>query len=195
MIPSREECLNLMSRYGMLENIVSHSLEVANVALFISIELNKKGQNIDISLVEAASLLHDLTKTECLKTKNDHAQTGSQQLKRMGYERVGEVVARHIWLGKEEDPTCVSEEEIVNYADKRVMHDRIVSLEERFNDLKARYGLNQKAMDYLERLQREIYGIENKIFSILQVDPNHLQHLHPSPLPTGKREGVRGHKV
>jgi uncharacterized protein len=178
-----------MRSYGMLENIVSHSLEVANVALFVSIELNKKGQKIDLGLVEAASLLHDLTKAECLKTKNDHAQTGSQELKRMGYERVGEVVAQHIWLGKEADSMCVSEEEIVNYADKRVMHDRIVSLEERFNDLKARYGLNQKAMDYLEQLQKEIYGIENKIFSILQTDPNHLQHLRPCPFPTGEREG------
>jgi HD superfamily phosphodiesterase len=177
MIPSREECLDLMNRYGMLENIVCHSIEVAKVALFISIELNKKGQAIDLGLVEAASLLHDLTKTECLKTKDDHAQTCSQQLKRMGYERVGEVVAQHIWLGKEGDSSCVSEEEIVNYADKRVMHDRIVPLEERFNDLKARYGLNQKAMDYLERLEKEIYGIENKIFFILQIDPSHLQHL------------------
>src|SRR4030042_5822449 len=175
MIPSKEECLSLMSRYGMLENIVSHSLEVAKVALFISIELNKNGRRIDLGLVEAASLLHDLTKAECLKTKDDHAQTASQQLKRMGYERVGDVVAQHIWLVKEGNPSCVSEEEIVNYADKRVMHDRIVPLEERFSDLKARYGLNQKAMDYLERLQKEIYGIEGKIFFILQIHPHDLQ--------------------
>jgi len=177
MIPSREECLSLMSRYGMLENIVSHSFEVAKVALFIGVELNKKGRTIDLGLVEAASLLHDLAKTECLKTRDDHAQTGSQQLKRMGYERVGEVVAQHIWLAKDGDPLRVSEEEVVNYADKRVMHDRIVPLEERFSDLKARYGLNQRAMDYLERLQREIYGIERKIFFILQINPNEIQRL------------------
>ncbi len=177
MVPSREECLSLMSRYGMLENIVSHSLEVAKVAVFISVELNKKGQKIDLGLVEAASLLHDLTKTECLKTKGDHARTGGQVLKEMGFERVGDVVAQHIWLVKEGDPSCVSEEEIVNYADKRVMHDRIVSLGERFSDLKARYGSNPKAMDYLERLQKEIYGVENKIFSVLQLDPNDLRQL------------------
>jgi hypothetical protein len=92
----------------------------------------------------------------------------------MGYERVGEVVAQHIWLGKEADPLTLSEEEIVNYADKRVMHDRIVSLEERFNDLKDRYGRDQKAMDYLDRMEKEIYGIEHKIFLILQIDPNDL---------------------
>ena len=177
MIPNREECLRLMSEYGMLENIYAHSLEVAKVALFISTELNKKEQRIDLGLVEAASLLHDLTKTECLKTKEDHAQTGSQILKGMGYERVGEVVEQHIWFGEEGDPATVSEEEIVNYADKRVMHERIVSLEERFNDLKERYGRDQRAIDYLNRLEKETYEIENKIFLILQIDTNELRHL------------------
>jgi putative nucleotidyltransferase with HDIG domain len=179
MIPTREECIKLMGQYGMLENIIHHSLEVARVALFLSRELNRKGQNIDLSLVEAASLLHDLAKTECLTTKEDHAQTGSQLLKGMGYEEVGEVVARHIWLRQTGDLSTVSEEEIVNYADKRVMHDRVVSLEERFSDLRERYGGNQSAMDYLERLQKEIYGIEGKIFFILQIDPCDL---HRFPL-------------
>ena len=177
MIPTREECLRLMARYGMLENIVSHSLEVAKVALFISSELNKRGQGIDLVLVEAASLLHDLAKTECLKTKEDHALTGAQLLKGMGYERIGEIVAQHIWLRGTGDPLRVTEEEVVNYSDKRVMHDSVVSLEERFRDLKERYGCNQKAMDYLERLQEEIYKIENKIFLLLPFGPNHLQHL------------------
>jgi putative nucleotidyltransferase with HDIG domain len=177
MIPTKEECLRLMEQYGMLDNIIHHSLEVAKVALFLSLELNKKGQRIDLDLVEAASLLHDLTKTECLKTKEDHAQTGSQILKRMGFERVGEVVAQHIRLGEEGNPSAVSEEEIVNYADKRVMHDRIVPLEERFNDLIERYGKHPSARDYLEQLQKEIYDIENKIFIILQMNPDALQHL------------------
>ncbi len=177
MIPAREECLRLMSRYGMLENMISHSLKVANVAVFLSMELNKRGQRIDLRLVEAASLLHDLAKTECLKTKEDHAQKAFQLLKGMGYERVGEVVAQHIWLEGTGSPSTVTEEEVVNYADKRVMHDRIVLLEERFNDLKARYGMDQKAVDYLERLQNEISGIESKIFLILQIDPSDLRRL------------------
>ena len=177
MIPTREKCLKLMGDLGMLENIIAHSLEVARVALFISTELNKRGHKISLDLVEAASLLHDLTKTECLKTKEDHARTGYHLLKQMGYERVGEVVAQHIWLGKGGDPLTLSEEEIVNYADKRVMHDRIVSLEEMFNDLKVRYGRDQKAIEYLDRMEKEIYGIEQKIFFILQMDPNDLLNL------------------
>ncbi len=176
-IPTREECLKLMGKYGMLENILSHSLVVTKVALFLSAELNKKGQKIDLRLVEAASLLHDLAKTECLRTKEDHAKAGSCLLKRIGYERVGDIVARHIWLGRAVDSSLVCEEEIVNYSDKRVMHDRIVSLEERFRDLRERYGKLGRAEDYMDSLRDETFGIENKIFQILQTNPNDLQHL------------------
>jgi len=177
MIPTREECLRLIAEHRMLDNIIDHSTEVARVALFLSTELNKRGQRIDLGLVEAASLLHDLTKTECFKTKEDHAQTGSQLLKRLGYERVGEVVAEHIQLSKAKDPCLVSEGEVVNYADKRVQHDRIVSLEERFNDLQARYAKDQRAFELLEELKKATFEIENKIFSILMIDPNNLRSL------------------
>jgi uncharacterized protein len=177
IIPAREECLRLMKQHGMLENIIDHSIEVANVALYLSTELNRRGQRINLLLVEAASLLHDLTKKDSFKTKEDHAWTGSRLLKEMGYEEVGEVVAQHIWLSHDIDPLLVSEEEVVNYADKRVMHDRIVSLEERFNDLRDRYGRDQKGMDYLGRMEMVIKEIENKIFLILQINPNDLQNL------------------
>jgi uncharacterized protein len=177
MIPTRDECLSLIVQYGMLDHIIQHSLEVAKVALFLSMELNKRGQRIDLHLVEAASLLHDLTKTECFKTKEDHAKKGSQLLKGMGYERVGEVVAEHIQLSKVKDPSWVSEEEVVNYADKRVQHDRIVSLRERFVDLKDRYGKGQIASKKMKKLEKDTLEIEKKIFSILEIDPDDLQHL------------------
>lgn len=175
MIPTREDCLKLMIQCGMLGNIIDHSLEVARVALFLSMELNRRGQHLDLSLVEAAALLHDLTKTECLRTKEDHALTGSKLLKEMGYERIGEVVAEHIHLSKVMDPYRISEEEVVNYADKRVKHDRIVSLEERFKDLKERYGHSHRALELLEGLKEETLGIEQKIFSLLDFAPDYLQ--------------------
>ena len=177
MIPTRDQCLKLMNQYGMLDNIIEHSIKVAEVALFLSNELNKRGQRIDLDLVEAASLLHDFTKTAGFKTKEDHAQTGSQLLKEMGYERVGEVVAEHIQLSEKKDPSSVSEEEVVNYADKRVQHDRIVSLEERFSDLKDRYGKGKWVLGQLERLEKVTLAVENKIFSILEIDSNDLQSL------------------
>jgi putative nucleotidyltransferase with HDIG domain len=173
-----------MNQYGMMSHIIDHCIEVTKVALYLAMELNKRGQTIDLGLVQAASLLHDLTKSESLKTKEDHAQTGSQRLKEMGYVRVGEVVAEHVHLERKNDPSLVTEEEIVNYADKRVQHDRIVSLEERFNDLMARYGNGQKASEEIEKLRKATFEIENKIFSILGIDPNDLQHLRTEEDPS-----------
>jgi uncharacterized protein len=122
-------------------------------------------------------LLHDLTKAICFKTKEDHAHTGSQLLKEMGYERVGEVVAEHVVLLNKRDRSSVSEEEVVNYADKRVQHDQIVSLEERFGDLMDRYGKSRKDFGRLEQLKKTTFEIEAKIFSILGIDPSDLQCL------------------
>jgi putative nucleotidyltransferase with HDIG domain len=190
-LPSRKECLSLMDEYGMLENIISHSLEVTRVALFLCEELNKRGQQINPDLVEAASLLHDLAKTECLRTKGDHAQQGYELLKKMGYDRIGEMVAQHIHMWRKGNPCCVSEEEVVNYADKRVRHDRIVSLKTRFQDLKDRYGKGRMSLGQLKKLESETREIEKKIFSILQMDPNDLEHL-PSRPRTRQRAGRKG---
>jgi uncharacterized protein len=191
--PSREKCLRLMDQHGMLGNIVSHSLEVTRVALFLCEELNKRGQRIDPDQVEAASLLHDLAKTECLSTKEDHAQQGYELLKKMGYDRIGQVVAQHIQIWKEGNPSCVSEEEVVNYADKRVCHDRIVSLETRFQDLKNRYGKGRTSLGQLKELEEATREIERKIFSILQRDPNDLEHLQCNRV-SGQRPDRKGQR-
>jgi uncharacterized protein len=191
--PSREKCLRLMDQHGMLGNIVLHSLEVTRVALFLCEELNKRGQRIDPDQVGAASLLHDLAKTECLSTKGDHAQQGYELLKKMGYDRIGQVVAQHIQIWKEGNPSCVSEEEVVNYADKRVCHDRIVSLKTRFQDLKARYGKGRPSLGQLKKLEEATLEIERKIFSILQMDPNALEHLQCHPV-SGQRPNRKGQK-
>ena len=177
MIPTRDECLSLMAQCRMLDNIKEHSLVVTKVALFLSEKLNKKGQRIDMKLVEAGSLLHDIAKTECLVSKKDHAQTGFQLLAEKGYVRVGEVVAYHVNLPPGGDPSQVTEIEIVNYADKRVRHDEIVSLEERYADLIARYGRDEKSIAFIERMKEKSTEIEKKIFSILLMDPKILKAL------------------
>jgi uncharacterized protein len=192
MIPDREECSRLMERYGMLDNIVAHSLEVSKVALFLSEELNRKGQRIDVRLVEAAALLHDIAKTVCLRTKEDHTHAGYCLLKEIGYDRIGEIVAQHVWLQKEGNPDSVSEEEVVNYADKRVRHDQIVSLDERFVDLRKRYGKDSKSIAYLERMEKASLVVEQKIFLILKIDPADLQHLSEDSVASSNRWSGEG---
>jgi len=61
-------------------------------------------------------------------------------------------------------------------SDKRVKHNQVVTLEERFEDLRQRYGKNPRAIELLEDLKKSTLEIERKIFSILKIDPNDLLH-------------------
>ena len=64
MYPNRTTCLQMMDNYDMLPNIKDHSILVANLAIIIGRQLNKNGSELDLDLIVAAALLHDITKTK-----------------------------------------------------------------------------------------------------------------------------------
>ncbi len=168
-IPSREECDELMAEYGMLPNIIDHSRQVMRVALMITDHL-KSGLSINRELVMASALLHDITKTRSLKTKEPHAQSGGKLLRDLGFARTGEIVEQHVLLSAFDPREKLNEREIVNYADKRVMHDRIVSLAQRVEDLLHRYGAVEETRKMIRLNARNAYAIEKKIADSMSVD-------------------------
>ncbi|MFZ0612402.1 MAG: HD domain-containing protein, partial [Desulfobacterales bacterium] len=74
-IPSRETCYRLMREMAMLDNIVRHSLQVCRVADWLVWQLARKGRPLNRDLVEAAALLHDITKTRSLTTGEKHSES------------------------------------------------------------------------------------------------------------------------
>jgi putative nucleotidyltransferase with HDIG domain len=180
-ILTREECFSLMEQQGMLPNIVRHSVMVEKVAVGIAKALNKAGHDVDLSELSAAALLHDITKTKSIQTHENHAISGEQFLKALGYPRIGEIVGRHIELPIAVANGPLSSEEIVNYADKRVLHEDIVTLEERFEDLIARYGLTAEHAHRLKILKRQSCRIEQRIFSAIDREPEALPLLIKEP--------------
>ncbi|MBW2148386.1 MAG: HD domain-containing protein [Deltaproteobacteria bacterium] len=172
IIPSAGQCIEIMKRHNMRANIMRHSIRVRDVAVFIAAKLVEAGHELDLSLVEAAALLHDITKTRCLSTGERHAETGRRLLEEMGYHRVAQVVGSHVRLHGWRTSRRITEDAVVNYADKRVMHDRIVDLDRRYADLRARYGTNPKALAYLQQMEAETREVEREIFAVLDVDPS-----------------------
>jgi hypothetical protein len=75
---------------------------------------------------------------------------------------------------RDSDSPWVSEEEVVNYSDKRVRHDQVVTLEERFEDLRARYCRNKEGKAWMNRMESFSNRIEKKIFSKLDIEPEDL---------------------
>lgn len=143
----------------MLPNIKDHSIMVADLAVIIGRELNKN--SVDLNLIEAAALLHDITKTESIKTGENHSKSGGERLRSHGYHRIAEIVEQHVIPDKIEGD--ISEEEVVCYADKRILHEKIVSLDKRFEYLLERYGKNEKSLGFLNENRLKLLIIEKRI--------------------------------
>ncbi len=133
-IPSRQVCLQLLDmKFEADSPIVEHSHTVARVALHLAGMLNKNGCHLDLSLIEAAALLHDLAKGE-----RDHAAAGAALLEQMGYGVVADLVAVHTDLPPHLDDG-VDGADLLYLADKLVDGSRVMSLESRFSRPLERY--------------------------------------------------------
>ena len=132
-------------------------------------------QILNPPLIVAAALLHDITKTQSLKTKENHAETGANLLEEMGYPQVAEVVRGHVRLSAGTGLSPMREVHIVNYADKRVRHATVVSLEERFVDLVERYGQTQERRLRIEQMRKTTLELEQQMFRRMDTNPGVLQ--------------------
>lgn len=177
MVPSLEEAYFLLKKEKVPEHIVKHSEKVALVSLFIGCFLKEAREKIDLQLLVVGALLHDIKKYESLLTGENHAFLGYEYMKRLGYKRIGEIIKAHIYLDIVSLDSSITEEEIVHYADKRVMHEKIVTLKERFEDLKKRYGKNEQVNLRLESLERLNYLIERRIFEKLPFTSDKIMEL------------------
>ena len=178
-IPSHHQCLELMDTHGMLPNIREHSFRVMEVARFLGEALAEAGFDLFLPLVTAGALLHDLGKTQCLGTLTNHAELGASILEELGYPHVAQVVREHVHLDDHiMDPRPLREAEVVNYADKRVLHEVVVTLEVRFADLKVRYGRTPEALARIQATHLKSRALEDKIFASLALTPSNLLHLN-----------------
>ncbi|HLD46916.1 MAG TPA: HD domain-containing protein [Desulfobaccales bacterium] len=178
-LPSHQQCLALMDTHGMLPHIREHSFRVMDVAGFLGEALAEAGFDLHLPLVTAGALLHDLGKTPCLGTLINHAELGAGILEELGYPQVAQVVREHVHLdGSIPDPRPLREAEVVNYADKRVLHEEVVTLAARFADLKVRYGRTPEALARIQATEVRSRALEEKLFASLRLSPLDLLRIN-----------------
>ncbi|OGQ95241.1 MAG: hypothetical protein A2521_03640 [Deltaproteobacteria bacterium RIFOXYD12_FULL_57_12] len=174
--PSRDFCLQLMARYGMLPNIRAHSLLVADIAELITSRLIQTGFDLTPELVVAGALLHDIGKTACLHNGRDHAREGHDICLANDLPvALATIVAEHVVLRDHSPEGTFTEKEIVYYADKRVNHDQVVDLGDRLAYILGRYGRNNpQLLEAIDRNFQLCLALEKKIFSHLPFQPEEL---------------------
>ena len=153
-IPSKSECLAILAKNKTPSNVIGHSEAVCEVAEEIAGNLIKKGIKVNKKLVAAAALLHDV-----VREKENHVLEGAKLIRKMGFPEVADVISKHSLHGIE-DPAKqphTYEEKIVFYADKRAIGGKVVSMKERFRDLKERYVLDfTKEYEFTKKMEKEL---------------------------------------
>jgi uncharacterized protein len=164
-LPSREQAIHLLVEQKCPREVIDHCLAVTAVALDLAAKLQARGIQIDLQLVEAGALLHDLGRSQSHNV--DHGVVGSQLALKLGLpQSVVDIIKRHVgagvtpeeaeWLGWPRDnyiPTTL-EEKVVCYADKRIDHDRVAPIEDEIFKLQTK-GFSEAA-ERVRRLHAEI---------------------------------------
>lgn len=179
--------MELWNKYDMLPNIREHSTMVANIAVSLAKKAQDMGYcDIDVPTVMAAGLLHDIAKTYCLHYGGSHAQLGAAwSIAETKNYALAQGVMLHVYWPWEipSDSKICSLPFFVIYADKRVRHDKCVSLDERFEDLIERYGKTEKAKNSIrlayEQGKKIEYALSKQLEWNLHEDSFDLRRVVP----------------
>jgi uncharacterized protein len=153
-IPNRESSLRLLRRVGLDHKVIDHSVAVSRTSLEIAIKMRENGVNIDVDLVEAGALLHDIGRTKVHGIA--HGRVGAEMLRELGYpDALARIAETHVLCGVLADQTdqefntqmqnrtpMTTEEKIVCYADKITLENRKTTLRERYDRWFKKYGRN-----------------------------------------------------
>lgn len=182
-VPDIPRCLQIMEKYEMLPNIREHSIIVARVALRL---IDGFCENMPFpsrvpnrNTIAAGALLHDIAKTPCLQNGGDHAEAGAEICLEMGYPEIAAIVREHVIL-RDHDPERrrqgkFNAREIIYYADKRVRHEEIVSLDDRLEYILEHYGNGDPEMHQRIHVNFEkCVELEQYIFAFLSFAPDEL---------------------
>lgn len=181
-------------------NVRRHAELVARVAQQVGERLIAKGEIVDLQLLYEASMLHDLMRVvdfkdldrenmqedvteEKWQTWNtlrekykgqSHAVVAQEILTQRGYSEVANIIRKHCTsciLGFKSSSDLVTwEDKLLYYADKRVKHDKIVSMETRFQIGRDENGHLIKSLADSVEIEARANDLEREIFEIIGED-------------------------
>lgn len=155
-IPNDEECRAILDKYCVSKGIIGHCEKVRDLSVELAKSLIDRGCKLNVRLIEASALLHDVE-----RDKSRHAYRGWELLNKLGYPNVAEIIKEHMDIRVGENG--ISEKEIVYLADKMVMDNRVVSIEERFQRSLNKFKKDKQIMEMIKQRKINAEKIKEKI--------------------------------
>lgn len=169
-IPSEAECRGYWDIFRLPYHIQEHSRLVAVIAAEIC-RLARNVISVPAKAVVASALLHDLGKFYCIEYGGFHNQLGASLVMELtGNPAIAQGVMHHVYWPGDIDINLFFLPLVIIYSDKRVKHEHIVSLEERFEDLTDRYGINDQKNVWIKRSWDQAVAIQNQLNETLGTD-------------------------
>jgi len=169
--PSDQQCFAWWEDYEMLPHIREHSLAVACVATKLALAAFDAGLDVDVQLVRASALLHDIAKTYTIRHGGNHSQLGGAWMQELtGNPLLAMGIVHHVHWPWAVDARAYFLPMAIIYGDKRVRHDTVVALDERFDDLYSRYGTTSYIRDRLAESKHQSEAIETALCQTLGMD-------------------------
>ncbi len=155
----------------MPEHIRRHSEAVARVARDIATYAIERELSVHMGALYASALLHDIAKIYTVQHGGDHAQLGAAWcMQELENPYIAQGIMHHVWWPWEVVLDTYFLPIVILYADKRVCHDRIVTLTERYDDLLVRYGVTEASRRYILRSMKQAKAIECALSARLEID-------------------------
>ncbi|CAM2059078.1 HD domain-containing protein [Desulfovibrionales bacterium] len=170
-MPEAEACRCYWDTYAMPRHIREHSLVVARVAVTVAKQAQTNGIPTDLAMIKAAALLHDIAKDYTISWGGNHAQLGGVwTMEATDNPTLALAVIHHVYWPWELNILHYLLPLVVLYADKRVCHDRVVTLGERFDDLYERYGTTNFIRSHIEISKTQAFNLERQLSCALRID-------------------------
>jgi len=182
-------------------HVRAHCAQVAKVAMQVAEAFIQQGEIIDLNLIYTSALLHDVTRVCDFKTLDKkrfdeavtdkkwkrwedlrkthqgfhHADIAKKFFIEIGYPKTAEAIFTHksTMIVTEPERLNTLEKKLIYYADKRVKHDEVVTLTERFRDGKERYGKynDDDETRLFDEVERATFQLEKELLEGLSIKP------------------------
>lgn len=169
--PTREECEELLEKYGTPEHVRNHCREVARTAFVIASALNEKGYDLDLELILAAGLLHDIARVE-----DRHWDVGADLMEKLGYEEESRIIRVHMRYSPFSPVAEVTETDMVCLGDRLVKEGTYVGLDSRIEYIidKAKRNGKEDAIPIILEKKEDTKRFLNEIRSVIGMTVDEL---------------------
>jgi tRNA threonylcarbamoyladenosine biosynthesis protein TsaE len=183
--PTIEQIHQWREDMSLPSHICNHCDAVADFALSLATDMMKTGSTVRTEALHRSGLIHDLMRFVDFKPGPSNGYENSEEersiwntwklqypglhheescaafLEEHGHTDFASIVRTH-GLGSHAGPIETIEQKLLFYADKRVAEDKIVTLQERFDDFTVRYGSGEQTdqalmwLDECKELEKEL---------------------------------------